>query len=770
MPTIAEQLAVATVTDDLNRAENPLGVPWIKMNPAVSSGKCQTTVGQIGYTPVSTFAAGEDAAYWSTSPFSTAGEKFIYGIFTISRIGGNERQTGVWLCRDEAEPVETQSGYLLRLERKAGANEIKFTIERWVAGAGEVIKELTTTEFIAGAKIALVVGGGKVYLFAAATEGGTFEEKMQVASATHTKGYSGVRAKGTGEFVIKDFRTGTFTLVETPTVSTVALLREMPPTQVALRIDAPSGQSARWAEDEPLAENSLSDWEHSTEIPGGYKDAQCSLGRSPQVDFRDIEAFGEAKAYISGVEPIFEGSLDKAPNISGDQPSISPTFLGYQALLDDDQGAQVGFIDCDLSKWGEPSLARRQALNAATWNLIAQLEAGFQDSSAIAPGITANFSGVEKIAGRIAGNEAWYYGGGPDIGAVMFDFHGDSAGGFHEQVLISKDDQTTAFDASPNYNSVTALNQNLTTAQEARKYAVIQAAYTGGFIGQMTNMHSFRNLKVIGRHGLTVKGAWPNVGFTAKPMLEYLIKNFGSPLEVDPTYIEDEGFLITQSWYGEGSPLAEIVRDIVKYELLDWFVYQYKRFEHRKPGSYGRFWKGYVAPSNLNELGIDSQRLWRRIKVLYTDVDGSTRTAGPMGSGCNIESSHLEITDPDHPAVRANRTRRDVLDLQGIGTPETAISVGKRFLEEANLLNRSGSATLSGYVLDNTGILWPAAVVKAGDWFSPVDAADPSYRKIVNTSYRGNDRSVEIDVDSPSAGLEALLERLQSGLISLGVG
>ena len=81
------------------------------------------------------------------------------------------------------------------------------------------------------------------------------------------------------------------------------------------------------------------------------------------------------------------------------------------------------------------------------------------------------------------------------------------------------------------------------------------------------------------------------------------------------------------------------------------------------------------------------------------------------------------ITDPQHPAVLAGRTRRDTLDI-GLADAATAIAVGKRFLEEANLLDRSGSATLKGYVLDIYNNLRPVAQVKSGDWISFVDASD----------------------------------------------
>lgn len=273
----------------------------------------------------------------------------------------------------------------------------------------------------------------------------------------------------------------------------------------------------------------------------------------------------------------------------------------------------------------------------------------------------------------------------------------------------------------------------------------------------------------MGRHGLLLKGTWPNVGYTDKQILEYAIPQVAAPLEVDSESIEDSEYIIPQAWYTEGTA-ADMVRDVTKYSSwMDWFVYDGLKFEYRKPGTYGKFWKAYVGDSNLNSLGEDSSRLWESVVVSYTDADGSTRTVGPPGSGAGYETPELKLSDTDHPAVRAELTRRDILDLRGLGTPATAITVGKRFLEEANLLSRSGSATLSGYVLDAYGVFWPAACVKSGDWISFVDSSDPSYRKIVGKNYTHDSRAAEIDVDAPPQGLEALLERLQADLIPLGV-
>ena len=555
-----------------------------------------------------------------------------------------------------------------------------------------------------------------------------------------------------------------------PTPSRVAVTREYPPDKIALRI-GPQGAGARWAEDEPNPDFVISDIEFGTEMSGGYKDFQCTLGRNPQLDWRDLVAYYDAYAYQPGVAKVWEGFLDKAPDVSGEHKSISPNLLGYQSILEDDNAAQVGFIDCDIAKFQDPSAQRRLDLAAANNWLMAQIVIGFQDAGVDPAGVIIDFANVEAVAAKIERGETWYYGDGVDIGYVKYDlrtnFGKDAT--MLTRVTLCNNDVGAGAVFGTNHEQVEALNQQVSAGGAGKKYVLIESAYSGGFVGSMTNNHRYGNIRVVGNHGITLQGVWPNVGLSAKQMLGYLIPNFASPLTTDNEALDDDGYIIPQAWYGDPTSVADIVKDLVKYGLYDWFVYGDKRFQLRKPGTYGKFWKAYVGPSNLNEVGLDSQRLWSSVVVSYTDVDGSTKTVGPPGSQASVTSAELQITDPQHPAVQAGRNRRAVLDLQGIGTPATAIAVGKRFLEEANLLNRSGSATLSGYVMDQYGIFWPAACVKAGDWIAFVDASDRGYRKIINTSYRHSERSNEIDLDAPASGLEALLERLQVGLISLGV-
>lgn len=560
------------------------------------------------------------------------------------------------------------------------------------------------------------------------------------------------------------------------TTSAVAFKREWISDKLAVRIDGPDGAVARWAEDEMAPINVISDIEFSDEIPGGYKEMGGALARNPQVDYQDQDSYSDIKVYGPGTEIVWEGSLDKGPGTSGEHVAISPSALGYQYILEDDNAASVGFIDCDLSKWGEPSTRRKifmlgqnvagrpYAYSQETNNAVGDPTNG--------PGITFTLSSVQLNTTPFG--ESIYYSEGPEIGEVRFDYRNLVAAfgadaNWDDFIAAGLDDIFSGSEEGTYYEQVTKLEQIFKLTKVGHKYLTAFSRYSAALPeGTYRNMRGFMNTKVIGRHGLGLLGTWPNVGFSAKQMLEYLIENFASPLTVDPDFMDDDEHIIGQAWYPD-TPLPEIVNDLTKYGFYDWFVYHGKRFELRKPQTYNRMWRSLVAPSDLEEVGEDSQRLWRRIVVQFTDATGVTQTVGPPGSTANTISSELEITDPDHPAVRANRTRRDILQISGISNPAAAIKVGKRFLEEANLLNRSGSATLKGYLLDSYGVLRPVSQVKSGDWIAFTDAADTSYRKIVSKRYRHTDRSAEVELDAPASGMEALLERFSAALIPLGV-
>jgi hypothetical protein len=557
-------------------------------------------------------------------------------------------------------------------------------------------------------------------------------------------------------------------------IERIAVTLEQAPDKLAWRIDPPSGAASRWAADEPLAENVIDEIRLVGEMPGGYKEATGVLARDPRTSWPDLSAYSDISVYQPGVEEVWAGRLDKAPESEGDHMSIEPAAVGWQAALEDDKSMiGPGFIDSDLSKWGEPTTARRlyQLENSIYIKASTSLGTSSLDTGAIEPAIVNDFSNVSDEAGRTESGEADYDGGGVDIGRVLYDYRvlavPDSA--FESNVALGTTDTFVYFAVGENHAGTTSAPQREVAATgPGYKFARVRDRYAGSWGNQMTNVFAWLRLKVLGTHGLTPQGTWPNIGFTAKQMLEYAIPRY-TALEASAESLEDDGFVIPQAWFSDPGDMATVVKELTKYGLLDWFVFGDRLFQLRFPGSYGRKWQAYVGPSELTEAGLDASRLWRSIVVRYQDVDGTARTVGPPGSSATVETEALEVTDPDHPAVKADLTRKDVLDLGTIGTAASAIATGERWLEEANLLSRSGSCNLTGYVLDDHGIPRPAAQVKPGDFVRFPDASDRSYRKITRVDYAHSQRQASCSLDGPPEGLAALLERYQAALTPLGL-
>ena len=218
----------------------------------------------------------------------------------------------------------------------------------------------------------------------------------------------------------------------------------------------------------------------------------------------------------------------------------------------------------------------------------------------------------------------------------------------------------------------------------------------------------------------------------------------------------------------EPTTAAEIVRQASRFNLPDWAVWDDREFVWHERGTRGKRWRARIGPSQLEETGPQLDRLWESVVVAYQDVDGSTRTVGPPGSGADTESADLKDYDPENPANKLGITRRDLLQM-GTSTAAGATEIGRRFLEQTKLLDSSGQAQIVGYLEDDRGVLYPYSRVRAGDSISFVDASDSSARRIVRADHTRSTRSCSIDLDAPPDGLAQLLERLGVVLIPTGL-
>jgi hypothetical protein len=505
-------------------------------------------------------------------------------------------------------------------------------------------------------------------------------------------------------------------------------------------------------------------------MPGGFENWSATLPRKPGVDYADLERLSTITVRGAGGGVAGEYRLDSVPRTSGDQMAVSPQAVGWQAHLDDDKFAGGIYRDIDLSKWQGPSSTRRVAL------LTADFPPGDDPSVAVdattgLPALVLSITGA-WVTPKIPAVDAWYDAGpGSQIASMYYDFAGqkDTTASF---ILVAN---SADGDDGPDETSAdlfTALTGSGTyTPATPRRYVSWTwrfNATSAGFDGFVFACH-LRSLAVYGNHGLTKRGTEPAAGFYASDIVTHAVQTFAPMLNIANGSVQQSSFVIPHLAFLEPTTCGEIVRQASRFDLPDWAVWENKTFWWTERGGQARRWRARIGPSELEETGQSVERLWESIVVQYQDVDGSTRTVGPPGSGADTESSDLKDSDPENPANKLGLTKRDLLQM-GVSTAAGATEVGRRFLLETRLLDRSGRARAVGWIEDDRGALHPYWAPRAGDEIAFVDASDKSYRRIIRTEKDHDSRTVSFDLDAPPEGLAQLLERLGVVLVPLGIG
>ena len=267
------------------------------------------------------------------------------------------------------------------------------------------------------------------------------------------------------------------------------------------------------------------------------------------------------------------------------------------------------------------------------------------------------------------------------------------------------------------------------------------------------------------------RGTINDGGYYASDVIRHALAKGAPKIYADAGTVEQSSFIIGQLAFMEPTTVGEVIRETSKYGLQDWAVWEGRNgptFYWHTRGARGKRWRARVRPAQLEETGPQVERLWDSVVVAYQDVAGDTRTVGPPGSGAMTESAALKDYDVDNAAVRLGITRRQMLTA-GIMNVTQAVELGQRFLQESRLLDTSGRATLVGHVTDDKGVVHPYHRVRAGDYIQFVDAAYPSYRRIVRTDKDVASRTCSVDLDSPPEGMQQLLERYGARLVTVGL-
>jgi hypothetical protein len=208
-----------------------------------------------------------------------------------------------------------------------------------------------------------------------------------------------------------------------------------------------------------------------------------------------------------------------------------------------------------------------------------------------------------------------------------------------------------------------------------------------------------------------------------------------------------------------------MIDDALQYHLHDWWVDKGPTFNLAQRQNHGRDWVAMVGPSGLKETGPDVDRMFNKIIVAFQDVSGVTYTVGPTGSGANIIDDSLADLTSSNPVTAAGLTiYPSQIPNIGVSTPAAAVVVGQRELAYQRAQSTAGQAEFQMVIQDASGVAHPASHIFSGDRVTFTDAHDTTPRRIVRAQYDDDRKTCQVDLDSPSQDLDAVIARLGTGV------
>lgn len=544
------------------------------------------------------------------------------------------------------------------------------------------------------------------------------------------------------------------------------LIRERPPLRLSIGVKTPSGYTTRWGIDDPRPENVPGSLTFATTLPGGFDLANLTLPRLPRLNYPDLEEFSDIT--IRGVcdQVAYEGRVDTTPRTSGDQYTVAPGIVGWQAHLDANEDVQMIYVCQNPSLWTDAPLTEQLRVSAAS------ISYGDMSWSSQNGGLVCALPNQEIDTSV---TEIWFIApAGVLIGKAMYIGQDTSMpSGWEDPALLSHSDLVE----DPATSDALTFDGTLRTIDcSSPDRAVSMRVFSNGVTATPASgaQRAVSAIGVYGNHGLTtqpIDSSTPD-GLLASDVIAHALATW-APLVNFTTgaggTIQPSSFVIPHLVFTTlPTKVSDVITAALQYELLDWAIWEDRTFYMNERGARGTEWQARVAPSGLSETGPQSTRIWNSTVVQYQDVDGTQRTVGPPGSGCDTEDSSLVDPDPLNPANEAGETRRAVTAM-GTGTSAGAIQVGARFLQEQKLLDTSGQANIVGHIQDPSAVWSPAWKMRAGDTVRFIDAHDTSARRIVKTSYDDSSKTNSLTLDSPPDGLTDLLARLSISIVETGL-
>jgi hypothetical protein len=525
-----------------------------------------------------------------------------------------------------------------------------------------------------------------------------------------------------------------------------------PPLELDVEIETADGSLYRWDPTSRLASNRPQGINFSTQRGEGFGPGGVQLTRKVMRDYADLNLLDTIRFVGKNGEVAYEGRVHDFSRTNDPLQQFAISSIGWMSAGKNRKFSEI-YVDCDLSKWGDPSPQRQANLAGAGHPHNAQISAD---------PLTGIFINLDLEGPGYRRGESWYYGGGVELGALFYDFTGSGFDEAWEDVAGLAISDSGGFTLSGDYNQVTTLNQGL-GAPPGCYYALFLTDRQAGFATKTVVGHAWRYPKVVGRHGIPWSGTWPNVGFPASQIMAHIFNNF-TPL----TWAGDATtYPVKQACFLNEYPLdaAKALNDLHLFELVV--------FEERKVQFYANDLTTHDWQVRTDDDGVRFNPLQgdsidgfaNGVEVTYTDFQGRAHTLYP--------DAHPELRDDSetNPANQHGDQLWKDFPAPFPTTEEDALQMGRAYLAECNRPKSPGTITVSGgYLMDSAGHWQQGWKVKCGETIALTDHPNDAPRLITSTpSWDQDTKTLSISVDNGYQLLQAFLARQSIGREAAGL-